>query len=158
MRFKNTSPRITESHKVQYIFRLLYVLCLKGDTVKSSEDDVVDQGHFGCISRRAGHWLPLLQPFSIVSLHVLVYFTFRAALGVESSLYGPSAHFLFDIVKLKDVGIEEEEHNLEERECTQTLRGHWCCPPMFQMVGGRGVSSDLWSDALILWKLHASCT
>lgn len=29
-----------------------------------------------------------------------VIFTLRAALGVESSLYGPSAHFLFDILRL----------------------------------------------------------
>jgi hypothetical protein len=116
----------------------------------------VDQGHFGCISRRARSLLSLLQPFSIISLHVLGHFTFRAAFGVESSLYGPSAHSLFDIVRLKGVQLEGEEHNLEEWECTQTWRGRWCRPPMFRRVGGCDVTSDLWSDALMCWKLHVT--
>ena len=47
-------------------------------------------------------------------------FTSRATLGVDSSLYGPSAHFLVDIVKL-EVGItNEREHSFGHGEHTRT--------------------------------------
>jgi hypothetical protein len=50
MRTKSTRPGITESHEVGYVFRLLHVERLKINAVESSEEDVVNQCHFGCIS------------------------------------------------------------------------------------------------------------
>jgi hypothetical protein len=40
--------------------------------------------------------------------------TFRAALGVDSSLYGPSAHFLVDILRLEGMKIDEAELGFEK--------------------------------------------
>jgi hypothetical protein len=42
--------------------------------------------------------------------------TFRAALGVESSLYGPSAHFLVDILTLEWLGIDKGVLGFEEED------------------------------------------
>jgi hypothetical protein len=40
--------------------------------------------------------------------------TFRADLGVESSLCEPSAHFLVDILRLEGMGFDEGELGFEK--------------------------------------------
>jgi hypothetical protein len=44
---------------------------------------------------------PLLSLSALVHYRGYAIFTLRADLGVESSLYGPSAHVLFDISRFE---------------------------------------------------------
>ena len=108
---ESTRPRIAECHEVQNVFGLLDISRLKDDAVESSEQDVVDQRHFGCVSRRTRLCLPLMLLISYVRLLYWVILTSRAARGVESSLYGPSAHFLVDILRIEGMEIEEGMHS-----------------------------------------------